>query len=152
MAEQIAAKRPNFYSCSPRVVGGSPCPMVLRDQCRNCSDCLNPPYSALFDRFIPPNSVHPQASACAQEPRGSSPTAAGIDQPKPLKMKQLIAQGSVNRWGIDGSEDIGKLAIPLPVFEQFIEHGHGRHTTWCLCGRCISCEDLGSQPISNRQF
>ena len=63
MAEQIAAKRPNFYSCSPRVVGGSPCPMVLRDQCRNCSDRLNPPYSALFDRFIPPYSVHPQASA-----------------------------------------------------------------------------------------
>ena len=63
MRGQIEARIPIVYSCSPRAVGSGPCPMVVRDHCRNFSDRLIPPYSALFDRLIPPYSVHPQASA-----------------------------------------------------------------------------------------
>jgi len=88
MAEKAAAKSQNVYSCSSRVVGGSPCPMVLRDHCRNCSVRLNPPYSALFGS--------PSGFFDAQEPRGSSPMASGIDQPKPFQMEQLGAQSSVS--------------------------------------------------------
>ena len=48
MRGQNEARIPIVYSCSPRAVGSRPCPMVVRDHCRNCSDRLIPPYSALF--------------------------------------------------------------------------------------------------------
>jgi hypothetical protein len=38
--------------------------------------------------------------------------SAGIDQPKPFQMKQIIAQRSVSRRGINLCADIGKLAFP----------------------------------------
>jgi hypothetical protein len=38
--------------------------------------------------------------------------SAGIDQPKPFQMKQIIAQRSVSRRGIDLRADISKLAFP----------------------------------------
>lgn len=141
MAEQISAKSPNVYSCSLRVVGGSPSPMVLRDHCRNCSVRLNPPYS-----------VHLQAPALRPRTTRLLTHACGNRSAQALSNEAARRVTFGQPLRIDGSEDIGKLAIPLQVFEQFIEHGHGRHTTWCLCGRCISCEDPGSQPISNRQF
>jgi hypothetical protein len=37
--------------------------------------------------------------------------SAGIDQPKPFQMKQIIAQRSVSRRGIDLCADIGKLTF-----------------------------------------
>ncbi len=56
MGEHKEARISIVDSRSPRAVGSRPCPMVLRDHCRNCSDCLIPPYS-----------VHPPASAQGSE-------------------------------------------------------------------------------------
>ena len=53
MRGQNETRRPIVDSCSPRAVGSRPCPMVVRNHCRNCSDRL----------IRPPYSVHLQASA-----------------------------------------------------------------------------------------
>src|ERR1039458_3850134 len=75
----------------------------------SCSDRLIPPYSTALFRLI---RFTLKLLRCAQEPHGSSSMAAGIDQPKPFQMKQIIAQSTVSRRGIDLSADIGKLAFP----------------------------------------
>ena len=76
MRGQNEARSPIVFSCSAPAVGSMPCPMVLRDLCRNCSV-----------RLIPPYSVHPPASALRSETRGISTSSAGINQAKSFNIK-----------------------------------------------------------------
>jgi transcriptional regulator with XRE-family HTH domain len=73
---------------------------------------LIPPYSTALFRLI---RFTLKLLRCAQEPLGSSSMAAGIDQPKPFQMRQIIVQRSVSRRGIDLSADSGKLACPPTI-------------------------------------
>ena len=58
MHGQNETKSPIVYSCSPLSGGSRPCPMVVRDHCRNCSA-----------RLIPPYSLHPPFWALRSETR-----------------------------------------------------------------------------------
>ncbi len=92
MRGQIEARTPIVYSCSPRAAGSRPCPRVVRDHCRNCSDRLIPPYSALFDRLI---RFTLKLRRCAQKPHGSSTVSARINHAKSFQMKQIVPQSTV---------------------------------------------------------
>ena len=75
------------------------------------SELLSSPYSALFDRLIPPYLFHPQTASLLQKPNGFSSMSARIDQSMFLQMTQIVVQSSVRRKGFDMRADIDNLVF-----------------------------------------